>query len=152
MARAKASTVPAAMDGQANGIIRLRKMRASDQPRVRAASIMRPSSDSNAPSAVRYTSGKLTTTADITAACQVKTRDTPCAISQRPTPVDRPKSMSRRKPHTVGGSTMGMVNTESSTPLRRLDAPMTRHAAKSPSAKEIARASPLVLIDTQNGR
>ncbi len=51
--------------------------------------------------------------------------------------------MSSKKPQTVGGSTMGMVNTESRTPLRRLDVPMTRHAANSPNAKEMANARPL---------
>ena len=61
MARAKASTVPAAMDGQASGIMSRQKMRASDQPSVRAASSMEASSDSKAPSAVRYMRGKLTT-------------------------------------------------------------------------------------------
>ena len=113
---------------------------------------MRPSSDSNAPRAVRYTSGKLTTMAEMTAASHVKTIVMPCAMSQRPTAVDCPNSMSSKKPQTVGGSTMGMVNTESRTPLRRLDVPMTRHAANNPNAKEMASARPLVLSDTQNGR
>ena len=88
MARAKASTVPAAMDGQPSGSMSLRKMRSSDQPSVRAASNICGSRPSKAPSAVRYMSGKLTTAAEIIAAGQVNTRLTPCAMSQRPILVD----------------------------------------------------------------
>ena len=88
----------------------------------------------------------------MTAAGQVKTIEMPCAMSHWPTPVERPNSMRSRKPQTVGGRTMGIVKTESSRPLMRLEVPMVFHAANRPSAKEISRARPLVLMDTQNGR
>ena len=88
----------------------------------------------------------------MTAAGQVNTNDTPWAISHRPTPVERPKSSNSKKPQTVGGSTMGMVKTESSRPLTLLEVPAVFHAAKSPKTNETASATALVLIDTQNGR
>ena len=53
---------------------------------------------------------------------------------------------------TVGGSTIGMVKTESSRPFTRLVVPMVFHAANRPSANAITKARPLVLMDTQNGR
>ena len=140
------------MDGQASGIMSRQKMRASDQPSVRAASSMEASSDSKAPSAVRYMRGKLTTTAEMTAASHVKTSDTPCAMNHWPTGVACPNRSSSRKPHTVGGSTMGMVKTESSAPFRRLDVPIVRQAAMRPSTNVMASATALVLSDTQNGR
>lgn len=48
---AKASTVPEAMDDQAKGSMRRRKMRPLDQPKVRAASSMLGSKLSKAPRA-----------------------------------------------------------------------------------------------------
>lgn len=88
----------------------------------------------------------------MTAAGQVKTIEMPCAMSHWPTPVERPNRISSKKPHTVGGSTIGMVKTESSKPFTRLVVPMVFHAANRPSANAITRARPLVFMDTQNGR
>lgn len=82
----------------------------------------------------------------------MNTSETPWSISHLPTAVDWPKTISSKKPHTVGGNTMGMVKTESSTPLMRLVVPMVRQAASSPSANETASATPAVLIDTHSGR
>ena len=73
-------------------------------------------------------------------------------MSHWPTPVERPNSISSKKPQTVGGSTIGIVKTESSRPFTRLVVPMVFHAANRPSAKEISKARPLVLMETQNGR
>ena len=47
---------------------------------------------------------------------------------------------------------MGMVKTESSKPLMRLEVPIVFHAANRPSANAITKARPLVFMDTQNGR
>ena len=47
---------------------------------------------------------------------------------------------------------MGMVNTESSRPFKRLVVPITRHAASNPSTPEKASAHSPVLRETHKGR
>ncbi len=70
---------------------------------MRAASSICVSRLSKAPRCRAVASGNDTTTAEMTAAGQVKTIETPCAMSHWPTPVERPNSMRSRKPQTVGG-------------------------------------------------
>ena len=59
--------------------------------------------------------------------------------------------MSSRKPHTVGGSTIGMVKMVSKIPLKRSDALTVAQAASSPSTKITAMATSVVRSDTHSG-
>ena len=87
MARAKASTVPAAIEGQAMGIIRRVKMRRSDQAqRARGVEHLRIERLKGTKRRAVH-ERKLTTTALITAAGQVNTRAMPWSINHLPTGV-----------------------------------------------------------------
>ena len=150
-ARAKASTVPEAMDDQAKGSMRRMKMRPLDQPRVRAASSMFGSKLSKAPRALRYMSGKATTTAAMTVACQLNTSGNPISWKKRPKAVLRPSADSKRKPQTVGGSTMGMVKMVSKMSWARLEMRSVKYAAASPRKNTNTMATPQVLSVTHKG-
>ena len=56
------------------------------------------------------------------------------------------------KPHTVGGRTIGMVNSESNNPFQRLLTFMALRAAKMPRMKMKIIATPAVLSETHSGR
>ena len=73
-------------------------------------------------------------------------------MSQRPKGEALPNASSSKKPHTVGGSTIGMVNTVSTMPFQRLVTPRDFHAASRPSTKTTASAANDVLSDTHRGR
>ena len=75
---------------------------------------------SKAPRALRYISGNATTTAAMTVAGQLNTSGRPCSMNQRPTGELLPRASSRMKPQTVGGRTIGMVNSVSAMSWARL--------------------------------
>ena len=100
-----------------HGIFTCQNTHALERPSVRAASASVWSNDSNAPRAVRYISGKLTTTVANTAAYHTMVRRAPSAESAHaPRGRRGPRSISSRKPTTVGGSTSGSVSTTSASP------------------------------------
>ena len=134
-----------------SGSMSRRNIRALLHPSVRAASSMLGSRFSNAPSALRYMRGNATTTAAITVAGQLKMSGNPMSMKNWPNAVLRPHSHRSTKPHTVGGSTMGMVNTLSRTFLVRCDTCRQKYAAKSPSTKMMTMATPVVLSVTHKG-
>ena len=92
-----------------SGSIKRTKIFALLHPSVRAASSIFASRLSNAPKAFRYMSGNATTTAAITHAVGLKIRGKPISIQNWPNAVLRPQRYRSKKPHTVGGSTMGIV-------------------------------------------
>ena len=96
-ARAKASTAPATMPCRQYGIFTRQKIQSSERPRVRAASARFSSNDSKAPRAVRYMSGKLTTTVARMAAYQTMViLMLNVSSSQAPSGRRGPKTMSSR--------------------------------------------------------
>ena len=96
-ARAKASTAPATMPCWQYGIFTRQKIQRSERPRVRAASARFSSKDSKAPRAVRYMSGKLTTTVARIAAYHTMVSLMPKVFSSHAPTVRRgPKTRSRR--------------------------------------------------------
>ena len=68
-----------------------------------------------------------------------------------PSAVERPKASSSRKPHTVGGSTMGMVKMESKASCARDGKRSVKYAAASPSTNLSTMASPVVRSVTHSG-
>ena len=88
----------------------------------------------------------------MTVAGHENTSLTPCARSHWPNGVALPKSRRSKKPHTVGGNTMGMVKRVSTMPFQRLLTPMDFQAARRPSTKTTASAVKEVLSETHSGR
>ena len=102
------------------GNIILQKIFDSETPNVLAALIMSGLSCSKAPRVVRYISGNETITAEIIAACHVKTKLTSNCKRNFPTSPRLPKISSKKNPTTVGGKIIGKVNTASANPLNLL--------------------------------
>ena len=121
------------------------------QPNVRAASSIFGSRFSNAPRALRYISGNATTTAASTVACQLNISGKPMSMNHCPTAVFLPNASSSRKPHTVGGSTMGMVKMESAISCARAGMRRLKYAAKSPRTKMNTIAVSVVFSVTHKG-
>ena len=96
-------------------------------------------------------SGKATTTAAITVACQLKTSGNPIWSNHAPTGVLRPKNMSNRKPQTVGGSTIGIVKIASMMLWVRGFKRSVHQAASNPKMKMKMIAVPVVLSVTRRG-
>src|SRR5699024_5913494 len=88
-----------------------------DNPSVLPTSIRFGFSCSNALLVVRYINGKETTIDAITAPFQVKIMPCPFSAIQFPIHVFFPKNTSKKNPITVGGSTIGRVNTASNNPF-----------------------------------
>lgn len=135
------------------GITTCQKIRRSGNPSVLAASISVTSTCSNAPLAARYISGNEMTTAAMTVAAQENTILTPNS-SKKSCPSGRftPKSISRKKPATVGGSTMGRVKIPSSTILSFLERTATTAlAVHTPRKNVTAMDSDAVFIEIRIG-
>ena len=96
-------------------------------------------------------SGNATTTAATTVACQLKMSGNPMSMNHCPSAVLRPNASSSRKPHTVGGSTMGMVKMESAMSCARAGMRRLKYAAARPSTKMNTMAVPVVLSVTHRG-
>ena len=150
-ARANASTIPAAMLDHDSGSISRTKIFALLHPSVRAASSMLRSRLSNAPSALRYISGNATTTAAMTHAAGLKMSGKPVSIQNRPNAVFEPHAKSRMKPHTVGGSTMGMVKMASKMLFARELRFRQKYAANKPRMTMNTMAMPVVRRLTHSG-
>ena len=100
------------------GTMTRQKMYVFDSPSVCALYMRLWSKPSNAPRTVRYMSGKETIAVAKIAEYQVIVRRTPKISSTgAPTGPSGPMVMSRKNPTTVGGSTIGRVSTQSSTPF-----------------------------------
>ena len=129
----------------------LKNMRRSLHPRVRAASSISEFRFSNAPRALRYISGKATTTAAMTVACQLNIKGKPIESNHCPTGLLLPKASSKMKPQTVGGSTMGMVNTTSMKFCHLLGMRRENQAARMPKMKMMTIAVSVVFKVTHSG-
>ena len=100
----------------------------------------------SAPRAERYMRGKAITAAARTVASQLKAICNPkLSIKKRPTRRLLPKIISRKKPATVGGSTMGSVKTPSMKILAlSVGKRSTHHAATTPKTKTMAMVAEAV--------
>ena len=87
----------------------------------------------------------------MTVACQLKMSGNPMSMNHCPTPVFFPNASSSRKPHTVGGSTMGMVKMESAMSCARAGMRRLKYAAASPKMKMNTMAVSVVLSVTHKG-
>ena len=73
------------------------------------------------------------------------------SMNHWPSAVERPKASSSRKPHTVGGSTMGMVKMASKTDWARGEMRMVKYAAPRPRMKMKMMATSVVRSVTHRG-
>jgi hypothetical protein len=87
----------------------------------------------------------------MTVASQENTILTPIARRAFPIGLFLPNKRRRKKPRTVGGNTIGSVNTPSSSALNRPFSRITPRAAKMPSKKAHAVAASEVFIDMAKG-
>ena len=100
------------------GTMTRQKIYVLDSPSVCALYMRLWSKPSNAPRTVRYMSGNVTIAVANIAEYHVIVRRTPNISSTgAPTGPSGPMVMSRKKPTTVGGSTMGSVRMQSRTPF-----------------------------------
>ena len=96
-------------------------------------------------------SGNATTTAAMTQATGLKISGKPMSIQNWPNAVFEPHTNSRMKPHTVGGSTIGMVKMASKMLFARGDRFRQKYAAKRPRMTMNTMAMPVVRSETHRG-
>ena len=89
---------------------------------------------------MRYISGKLTTTAAMTAAFHVNTKLISNCNKNFPTALRLPSSNNKKNPTTVGGNTIGNIITASTSALPRLRL-LTTYAKNIPAKNVIAVAN-----------
>ena len=166
-ARAKASTAPAPIAGPTIGSVTREKVNHRVAPSVAAASSTRRSAPSSAPSTAMTRNGRATNVWATTTAALVKGRLNPvsCAMGAPRRP-ERPKSSSKARPPTTGGSTSGTRTSTRTTRYRRCPGisasetshhasgtPMTRHTSVAATAheRESQRACPTSGCPTISG-
>lgn len=132
------------------GIMILKKIFLSDMPRVLAASVILRSTCSKAPRQVLYIMGKDTAAAAMTAPCHVNSTLNPADAKAPPIGLFLPKIISKKKPTTVGGSTIGNENSPSAR-LFPLFMEITSLAAAMPKTKVIRVAKNATLKDIHRG-
>src|SRR5215469_8410421 len=101
--------------------------------------------------AARYIRGKATTAAAITVAGQENTTVVPSRSKSFPRGPRRPKSSSKKKPTTVGGSTSGRRQAPSTKAIAGPRCRSRHEAAARPRNKVIVVAVRLVSSDIQSG-
>ena len=121
-------------------------------PNVFAQCASVSSNDSNAPLAVRYINGNITTEVANIADHHVMVRRIP-NDARNHLPIMRfgPSMRSNRYPATVGGRTNGRVRTTSSTAFTGLGALAVQYAEDIPAKNTIAVLMPAILTEFQSG-
>ena len=87
----------------------------------------------------------------MTQATGLKISGKPMSIQNWPNAVFEPHTNSRMKPHTVGGSTIGMVKMASKMLFARGDRFRQKYAAKRPRMTMNTMAMPVVRSETHRG-
>jgi hypothetical protein len=143
--------VPEIIPGKERGTVIVQNILRSDTPRVLAALIILLSICSKADRVVLYIIGKDTTIAAITVACHENIICIPKEKSNEPIGLFFPNISNNKKPRTVGGSTIGIVNKASKKHVNLLNLLHNNFAVKIPIKKVIKVENNDVLIDIHNG-